>query len=500
MFRQMYYTSCETGLSGYAGFQVNAATPDTPEQEFRRIEGLTAYEPPRSLGLAPTERQIRECPVNLCFDPGERPVVANVAFTGADYSGRFGNYFVHALIGDGAWESPPIELWGSPVWTSTVSPTTVLPPAEEPIAQGPLSRAAVARFLTTSGARQHLPALLAAAELAITAGERSVVLYDRDTDRIAHWIAALSYLLPPPLVERMSFSTYQHRPGYSRQHVIGTVPGADFEPSPAAFETFYLFDLVGGQISDVPDRPLVELLAGAGPQRAASIWRSAVNLGDGSPHDLADWHPVVLSAGALVGDPLPPDAVEPVLAWLEKAAGRLPAQSAEKIGRAILGSGGRPERDLARLAAVAGEAHADGLHEELEIALVRLQIAGGRGSAAPLRTPGGRREAEQLYHRNLTNDNLDELAPLVELAERLLITVDPALLADRGRERIGPALFQEPFPEQVRELLEQPSILAGALEFLAAEPFDRQVEAFSGARSGVVPERKAAELPTLRRA
>ncbi|REE97199.1 GTPase-associated protein 1-related protein [Thermomonospora umbrina] len=499
MYQQVYYTSCETGLSGYAGFQVNAATSGTPDEDLRRVEGLSAYEPPRSIGLTPTKEQIRDCPVNLCFEPGERPLLAHVTFTGEDYSGRFGNYFVHALIGDAPFTAPAIELWRSPLWTDRTSREPRLPAVGQP-SPGAVTKAAVARLLGSRQGVEHLPALLAAVERALVTEERSVVIYDHDVDGVATWIAAVSYLLPPAMARRMSFTTYQNRPGYSRQHVIGTIPGTDFEPSPAAFESFYLFDFVNGRTSQVPDRPLVDLLARVGVLSAASLWRSAANLGDGTEEDLDAWLPVVLAARVLAGEPLSPADVGSVLGWLETTVGRLPARHVERLGEAVLRTGGRPEADLSRLAAVAATADAGALLERLEVALVDLQIRGDGEDAGPLRTPGGRDHATRLYHRHLANDNLAELARLLRLAAAHQIGVDPRLLIERGRQRVGPGLFTEPVPEAVRVLLTQPRVLEGVLDFLTAQPLERQIEVFSGARAGILTDQDVAGRPPLRRA
>jgi hypothetical protein len=56
---QLYYTSCETGLSGFAGFQFNAVTPGIPPDVLRTVESLTSYKPPRWLGARPTPEERR---------------------------------------------------------------------------------------------------------------------------------------------------------------------------------------------------------------------------------------------------------------------------------------------------------------------------------------------------------------------------------------------------------------------------------------------------------
>ena len=100
-FQQLYYTSCEHGLAGYGGYQFNAITPGVPPVVLREVEERTVYEPPRWLQADPCPDEPEAYPVALSYGMSEATgtaIVTNVVFTGADYSGRPGNYFVHALV------------------------------------------------------------------------------------------------------------------------------------------------------------------------------------------------------------------------------------------------------------------------------------------------------------------------------------------------------------------------------------------------------------------
>ena len=124
-FQQLYYTSCEHGLGGYGGYQFNAVTPGTPPVILREVEERTVYEPPRWLLGGPGPDEPEAFPVAFSYGMSEATgmaITAHVVFTGADYSGRPGNYFVHAL----ATSAPerdfgpllPAELWGAALWQS----------------------------------------------------------------------------------------------------------------------------------------------------------------------------------------------------------------------------------------------------------------------------------------------------------------------------------------------------------------------------------------------
>ena len=100
-FQQLYYTSCEHGLGGYGGYQFNAVTPGVAPAVLREVEERTVYEPPRWLLAEPHPDEPEAYPVAFSYGTSEVPgtaIATHVVFTGADYSGRPGNYFVHALV------------------------------------------------------------------------------------------------------------------------------------------------------------------------------------------------------------------------------------------------------------------------------------------------------------------------------------------------------------------------------------------------------------------
>ena len=233
-FAQLYYTSCETGLSGFAGFQFNAVTPGLTPELLRTVESLTAYKPPRWVSPRPAARRSPRARSTWCISPSRAPILARVVFIGLDFSQRSGNYFAHALVSQelvGFGEILPIELWESPIWVSKPVSDTELRVLHElpPSAQGSgLSRVEVDRFARDAGRAEPLAALLTAAEDAILRDGRPIVIVHPDTAVAARWIGAVSYLLPRAVARRLTFATYHHNPGYVDVHMIGTVPDSDF--------------------------------------------------------------------------------------------------------------------------------------------------------------------------------------------------------------------------------------------------------------------------------
>src|SRR5208283_1108988 len=166
-FQQLYYTSCEHGLGGYGGYQFNAVTPGVAPAVLREVEERTVYEPPRWLLAEPHPDEPEAYPVAFSYGTSEVPgtaIATHVVFTGADYSGRPGNYFVHALV-TGTPEQDfgsllPAELWGSGLWHSRPADGTELPPLPGPPARGVIDRPGTQAFLDAHGAGDVLPELL----------------------------------------------------------------------------------------------------------------------------------------------------------------------------------------------------------------------------------------------------------------------------------------------------------------------------------------------------
>ncbi len=146
-FQQLYYTSCEHGLGGYGGYQFNAVTPGTSPVVMREVEERTVYEPPRWLLADPGPDEPEAYPVAFSYGISEATgmaITAHVVFTGTDYSGRPGNYFVHALVTSAPERDfgplLPAELWGAALWQSSPVDRTELPELPGPPPRGVIDR------------------------------------------------------------------------------------------------------------------------------------------------------------------------------------------------------------------------------------------------------------------------------------------------------------------------------------------------------------------------
>jgi hypothetical protein len=417
---------------------------------MREVEQLTAYELP-SWDTSPADAPVNLCHVRDAARGGE--ITANVIYAGADFSGRSGNYFAHALV----TQNPehdfggllPVELWESPVWVRTPADSTALPAIQAAPPRGSFDRPTVAAFLAArDDAQSVLARLLSAVDQALDGG-RSLVLWSPTSADNAHWIAAVSYLLGDARAREMSFFTYTRRPAQCRAHVIGTVPGAVTSPAALA-DGFRVFDMTARTLPDVATHPLAVLLAQVGVLRAAGLWRQAVTLAAGTERSLDEWYPVVSAAAALLGiEPLPSAAVGAIADWLPPAAHRptpLTAPHVEAVITVLLDRDRELSDDqLRRLLPVAKAAGAIGHLQRIEVIVVDravTQLARGRPPSGPtsLATAEGIQLAVTSCERLLGSADAAATMTVLDWAREVGLQPDPLLVERCGRDVIGPAL------------------------------------------------------------
>lgn len=256
-FQQVYYTSCEKGLSPGPGFQFNAASPDVTPATLQRIERLGSYAPPHSAPLRPTPEEIEQLPVSLFFQTldGSGVVLGQAKYVGLMADGRYGNFFTHSLVSTDPYadffrigQFLPIETWRSKNWVTKESDSTALHDLEKMPAGEAVNFANVLTFLREPARREILPRFLSAVVEALKTSRRVIVI-DGNAN-VALWIAAASYALPYHLVLRLTFSTYAQSPYNTDALITGTTEDSPFNFAPHEIEhLFSVFDLKGGRLS-----------------------------------------------------------------------------------------------------------------------------------------------------------------------------------------------------------------------------------------------------------
>ena len=526
-FQQLYYTSCENGLGGYGGYQFNAITPGVSAAVMREVEDRTVYEPPGWLLADPCPDEPEAYPVAFSYGTSEATgaaITAQVVFSGTDYSGRPGNYFAHALV-TGTPEQDfgallPVELWGAELWHTSPVDGAELPPLPGPPPPGAVDRPGVQAFLDARGADGVLPGLLTAVGRAM-AGDRPVLVVSHDVSENIWWIAAISYLLGEHLGHRMTFTTYSHRPGYSRYHLTGILPET---LPPSADSSFQLFDLTASDLTvlnptvldptvldpTVSDpaagpapgggvHPLAAILAGTGVMAAPGLWQQAMVFASGAEESLDDWLAPVAAAAGLLGRELSPAETDAVAGWLLGAAGWMPAQLADVVLGVALAQpdGTLADQRLLDLLDLAWRLPAPARVERLELLLAGRAVTHlARGEAAvPVRLTSAAADAARVQAAQILAAATPATAlAVLEWAAASEVALPEAELERYGRTRLDPGT---PEPELTGIVSRSPAALRGLIDRLAGEPPEVAEALLAGPAGDHIRRSDLADYPVL---
>ncbi|MFE4332129.1 GTPase-associated protein 1-related protein [Streptomyces sp. NPDC056831] len=264
---QLHYTSAPPGPDG-SGFRFTAVSPDLPQSVLREAESVIGYEPPRDAPPRPTTDELLSFPNAFSFtllSDGSR-LLARTVYTGADYSGRWGNFHAHGVHLPAGDSLPggalPITAWDSACWTDSTPQSGVPAPLEALPPGGGLDRTGLIDFAVSRG--PWLPGFLA--DLRRQAEDETapqIVIVERDSASVALWVALASATLPRESAHRLTFTTYTRRPQLARQQLIGVLP--DDVRGLGGYESRY-------RIHDCTGHPPVSAAPGVWAASAAQIW------------------------------------------------------------------------------------------------------------------------------------------------------------------------------------------------------------------------------------
>jgi hypothetical protein len=492
MIRQLYYTSVLDGPGGLSGFQFCARSDGIDEDVLRLVERLTVYEKPRDIS---SDADISAFPVNLIYhsalSPSGLKLLAQVKFTGEDFSQRPGNYFAHSLIIDDLVKDLsgflPAEMWEAPVWRSEPGPTANLPVLGPLVARGVQTRVRLHDDLVrTEGFTQRLAMLADAADAAVSGG-RQVLLVGPSSLAVWQWIMAASYLLGPQIAQRMSFCTYAHDPARARTHVVGVVSSRELD---VRLRTgFALFDLrvrdpeaVGGDAPMGEGLACATMLANAGLVVAARAWELAASIFRPSTETLASWYPILACALMGIEWELADADLAAAVAWL--GAHRIDPRSrgpiltgslCQRLG-SLSPSGQSALVDSALLLEAEPGSQDKDIAGRIE-ALIARQSLGLVSAYKPdvevtrLRTRPGQEAAKTECDRLLRESDVRRALSVLQWASLAGVAPGEGLVRKLGRETIAQALVEELDPDDARPAAQQwPALRAGMVEQLAGLP------------------------------
>lgn len=248
--RQHYYTSCERGISGGAGFQCKALSEGFSDADLRLVNSMIAYRIPPTLD----EREINTHPVAFRYEYVDlgKCILVNSQSNGTDENGRPGNFFAHTVVTDpNDFEFfPPIMYWRHPFWKKQDAEARLDIPLEPAFEQDPsLTLEQIWPFLASKKRKTWFIQLLSAV-INYDLEKRPIIILD-DTENIALWIAAITFALPPIYRHYLTFATYHHDPYQSTFRITGTTQDSKFRFSHDEYISHFILNAYTEQVSDI---------------------------------------------------------------------------------------------------------------------------------------------------------------------------------------------------------------------------------------------------------
>ncbi|MEU0331923.1 GTPase-associated protein 1-related protein [Streptomyces sp. NPDC006193] len=346
---QLHYTSAPPGPDG-SGFRFTAVSPGVPAAVLREAEQLIGYEPPRDLPDRPDAEQLKSFPKAFsCTELSDGGLLlSRSVYTGADYSGRWGNFHAHAVhlppgarLPDGVL---PITAWESPRWADATPPGGRPEPVDRFEPSGLLRRDSLVAFARSRAGR--LAAFFADLRTLAEGGDaRQIVLVERDSADVARWIALACAVLPRERAHRLTFTTYTRRPQQARQQIVGALPSSEPVGHDHRFRVHDCTGLAAGEpVADAWADVCARIWTAGRPELFRAVPRAAGDTALGAGP---------LAAAALAeGVPLRPDGRAAAARWTAAHASALPEHTlaalvAELSREPGAGVGGSTAQDAA---------------------------------------------------------------------------------------------------------------------------------------------------------
>ncbi|WP_329024909.1 GTPase-associated protein 1-related protein [Streptomyces sp. NBC_00690] len=269
---QLHYTSAAPGPDG-SGFRFTAVSDTVPANLLREIEQLVGYEPPPDAPSRPSAGELAAFPTaftHSTLSDGSR-LLCHSVYTGADYSGRYGNFHAHAVWLPSGAPVPggrlPVELWHSPSWASATPATGRPDPLPELRPGQHLDRTGLTAFAVSRADR--LPAFLADVRTLLTVPDApQLILAEAEPHDVMQWVALASAVLPRELVTTLTFTSYTRRPLQATQQIIGIRPEPGSGQHIGNDHRYRVYDVSSPQPPAAVDDPWAAV--------AARIWRAGL--------------------------------------------------------------------------------------------------------------------------------------------------------------------------------------------------------------------------------
>lgn len=243
---QYIYTSWKNGDSTEKGYMIYSRSDGITESECSAIKDAMQYLAPKELTLTPTPQEIADIfPYAFSYFvlPTGRGCVAQSTYLGKDYSGRYGNYIIHALIFDiNDLPCRPAEFFAEPYIKTAMtqeeldapSPVPPLPPLHISEYASVINDEQLNEFLFDK--EDEFAQLIS---MILASQDAGIPFYLNDSrENLVLWSAAVQRILPSRLAKKFMFNTYigdheSMRSPRAREeglhfHLIGVRPDANY--------------------------------------------------------------------------------------------------------------------------------------------------------------------------------------------------------------------------------------------------------------------------------
>ena len=221
---QYLYTSWPNGNLPNKGYMIYSTSEGITSEECEDIRRVMRYQPPLSLVPNPTPEQIvDEFPYDFAYFrlSSGRLCAALTTYVGKDYSNRYGNYLIHALVfEDEDMDVYPVELFGEDFWRTYLTEVEIhaespVPPLD--ILDIDMTGDMVNESSIEEFAAEHEEQTALLIDAYMEAVSRKVPLYLNDTrENIVIWCAVLQEMLPLRMAKELYFTTYAFNPSNVR--------------------------------------------------------------------------------------------------------------------------------------------------------------------------------------------------------------------------------------------------------------------------------------------
>lgn len=243
---QYIYTSWKNGDSTEKGYMIYSRSEGISETECNAIKDAMQYLAPKELTLTPTPQEIADIfPYAFSYFilPTGRGCVAQSTYLGKDYSGRYGNYIIHALVFDiNDLPCRPAEFFAEPYIKTAMtdeelnapSPVPPLPPLHISEYASVINDEQLSEFLFEK--EDEFAQLIS---MILASQDAGIPFYLNDSrENLVLWSAAVQRILPPRLAKKFMFNTYIGDHEFMRSqrareeglnfHLIGVRPDANY--------------------------------------------------------------------------------------------------------------------------------------------------------------------------------------------------------------------------------------------------------------------------------